>query len=137
MTNPNSHDLSERACNRRRRVRAGLALMLAGLLAAAGTIALAQSAPATPASAASAAPGPRTTAPTSPTARLIDAARPADDARENVAVPQVAVPLRGAVPDPVPVKPGRTAAPKGGVDDAAARCVAERASGARTNCRNL
>lgn len=89
------------------------------LLCAAGGVA-AQSAPVGAASASQA------TAPTGPVARAIETARTDGDARPGPApVPQLAVPLsRKVPPNPVAMKPGRTAPVRGGVDDRAARCRA-------------
>lgn len=134
----NSTDFGDASVGRRH--GRGFVLALAGLLAVGGVAHAQQPVPAVGAAASAAsaasAPAPRATAPTSPTTRLIEAARPAPDAgRGNVATPQVAVPLRRAPPDPVAVKPGRPAAPQGALDESAARCQAERASGLRTNCR--
>lgn len=110
--------------------------LLAGSVLALGlaTDALSQPSAPRPASAASAPPA-RTTAPTSATTRLMDSARtPAADSGARPATPQVAVPLRRGAADPTALKPGKAAPTSGTVDDAAARCLAARASDARTDC---
>lgn len=97
------------------------------------TGALAQQQPPTPAAAASSVR--QDTAPTSPTTRLLQDARPSgDEGRENVATPQLAVPLRRGTPNATALKPGKPKRPNGSVDDTAARCKAERASGVHAKC---
>ena len=77
----------------------------------------------------------RDTAPTSPTTQLIQDARSSrKDGREDVATPQMAVPLGRTAQKPVALKPGRPEQPKGGVDETAARCQAEKASGPHAKC---
>lgn len=91
--------------------------------------ALAQSAPSSSVGAASSVP--TATAPTNPTTRVLQNARPSgDQGKENLATPQVAVPLKRAAPNPIALKPGKQQA-NGTVDDSVARCKAERASGVK------
>ena len=97
------------------------------------TGALAQQPPPAPTAAASSVQ--KATAPTSPTTRLLQDARPSgDEGRENVATPQVAIPLKRTASRPVALKPGRPERTRGSVDETAARCGAERASGVQAEC---
>ena len=67
------------------------------------------------------------TAPTTQAERLADVSPAKTDRTEAVAVPQVTVPLKLAVPDATALKPGRQEAKSTGqVDEAAARCRAAR-----------
>jgi len=110
-----------------------LAFRISVLTLGVWTGAFAQLPPATPTRAASSAR--ETTAPTSPTTRLLQDARPSSDkGRENLATPQVAIPLRRTAPKPVALKPGKPERRKGGVDETAARCQAERASEVLAKC---
>ena len=77
----------------------------------------------------------RTTAPTSATKRMLDSARKEEGAtKQNVPTPQVAVPLRRTATDPKALKPGKRERAAGSVDESAARCQAEQASGLRGDC---
>jgi hypothetical protein len=96
------------------------------------TGALAQQPPAKPAKPASSV---QSTAPTNPTDRLLQDTRPSVDERQDpVATPQVAIPLQRTAPNPVALKPGKAASSTGRVDDAAARCLAARTPGSRSDC---
>lgn len=115
---------------------------LAAVVLAAGMgHAAAQTSAATAGSAPSASPtapdGPRATAPTRSTDRVLDAGRQEPLAtKEQVATPQLAVPLRRSATDGdgiSAVKPGKPRPAAGGVDDAAARC---RAQGDRVPCNS-
>lgn len=78
---------------------------------------------------------PNQTAPVNPTYRSLDAARvPVDEGGAVQALPQVAIPLGRGNDKPVALKPGKSKGSTGSVDDADARCLAQKASDARVNC---